>query len=532
MGYPICVVEIHGQQESYELQAGVSPNSVPSGDLISVQTTKRLSPESPAGIFDLVLARRRDATGRTWMDKIRPQDTVVIQMMNYQGGSSFHGAGEMHTVMIGYVDRVTDETVLSPEGKPTRAIRVRGRDAGKLFITGITTYWSFAGASVLKGTQYVDPSIFDDRPNRIIARLLDYIFSRMLKLQFLTEGHLRSWFDLLAYRLESFGPMFPGGSDHHFLGGEGSFWSFFTEVASLPFHELWVDTRRASDLANLTPNDNLTLKTPRIRFGRDQSCTTLFLRPTPFPYLLPSSAPAVATAGAPPSTTDGSVVLQSVVSPTVSRVDRSAWDSLLWHVLGPEDLILGEPMADQMSRSDEEQFNFFFLFPVYKGLDRSHYLLNVPIIVDETNYRRFGYRPFMPSTRLLNFEGVDNGRDAMVGFYTALAWRLASWNVLNNQFLSGTKTCQLLPHIHVGERLFDRSGSQPPTGFYIEGVTHIFVQNERAMTVLGLTRGLPTEQYNQYGQLLLNADLTDSVGIEVRDYYRKLVEQNLPQGTS
>ena len=124
MGYPICLVEIHGQDESFELSSGAPPygNSLTS-DLLEVKTDKSLSPERPAGAFEIRLARREDDDrGRTWMDKIRPQNVVVIQMMNHQGTIGAHGAGEMHTVMIGLVDTVTDTTGITSRGVPQRQV--------------------------------------------------------------------------------------------------------------------------------------------------------------------------------------------------------------------------------------------------------------------------------------------------------------------------------------------------------------------------------------------------------------------------
>jgi len=157
VAYPLCLVEIYGQNESFILEGNVGIGRNPTSDLISVSTHKSLSPESPAGVFDLTLVHSRDAQGRTWLDKVMPQDTVVLQMSNCHGEIDPNtGAGQLHTVMIGFVDTVTKQTAVTSAGKLQRAIRIRGRDAGKLFIHGMVTYWSFLGASIVGAAQFVD----------------------------------------------------------------------------------------------------------------------------------------------------------------------------------------------------------------------------------------------------------------------------------------------------------------------------------------------------------------------------------------
>jgi len=455
-----------------------------------------------------LLTAEPDTHGVTWSSKIKPQDLVVIQMMNYQGRTGVHGAGALHTVMIGFVDTITRETTITPQGKPRRVIAVRGRDAGKLFIHGVVTYWNFYGAEVLKAAGFIDPTKLNDAPNKVLAIMLDQIFAKMLHVTTLVNGSPMEFWAMLGHLLQTYpSTEFPGGLDYTFLGEEGSFWSFFSKLASPPFHELWIDTRRYDDLTSALPEAGLVtaqldqqsphlvggvaVKAPTVFFGKDRSVPCLFMRPTPFPYLTP----------------DGHAV-------------TDAWDRLVRHEIGTDDLV-GEPFSETLSVSDAEQFNLYLVFPHYPTINDKIYLLSAAPVVDARRIRRYGYKPFMPQTTLLKLLGDDKD-DPMLGFYHRLAWRLASWNVLNDQYESGTKTCKLSPHLHIGERLVDRSRTGTPMDYYIESVSHQVVVNERATTTLGLTRGLRETEDQTYVSLLKAGGLT-TLGLDAIEQYRKIM---------
>ena len=524
LGHPLCLIEIYGQTESFTIEGGIGVGKNPTSDLIAVKTEKRLSAETPAGVFELTLVHSRDSRGRTWQDKLRPQDTVVIQFGNYHGVTDpATKAGQLHTRMIGFIDTISASTVITGEGKVQRAIRVRGRDAGKLFIKGMVTYWSFLGATIVGAAEFIDLSKLNGTPDEVIRLLLEGIYQRMLQITMRVQGADINFWDLLAYRLESYGVEIPAGLDYQFTGGEGTFWHFFTKIASLPFHELWIDTRRVSEALE---GDGVTAKTANAVLGRDDSAPTLFLRPTPFPYLLPPAKGEQVEVDQLPDVGNESVTLFSGVKVS-SRVRMDAWNALPRHEVGQSDLT-GEPFDQDMSISDEEQFNVFLVFPEYSWIGQDLYLLNVPAIVDVEKFPRYGYRPMMPHTTLLKMGQVQNEEDPMVGFYSALAWRLATWNCLNDQYLSGTKSFRLLPHVHVGERLLDRSDWQAPVEFYIESIRDVFVNNEKATTTLGLTRGVLEQELPDYPTKLLNAPLTSAVGPGVRSLYRELTEPKVP----
>ena len=504
MGFPMCLIEIHGEFESFELEASVTDDR-PYGrsttsDLIECRVEKRKNSDSPAGVFEIQLVRSKDERGRTWRDKVRPQDVVVIQMQNYQGRAGANGAGELHTVMIGLIDSVQIATTLSASGKPQRVVQIKGTDFGKIFRTGVVTYWTFLGATLLdtvgKMQTFIDASQLNTRPDKIVATLIDKLFRRFMDITFRVQQHNHSIFDILAQQLESYGTEVPAGLDMQFLNGEGNFWSFFQKVASPPFHELWIDTRRST--AVLTGDQDplfTTITLPTKYLGKDSSCPTLIMRKTPFPYLTPRIAPLPFI---PPQFQD---------TGTTANADR--WNAMRKdaHRIGKDDLV-GEPFDEVISISDEEQYNFYLTFAHYQWLPDQPYLLTIPGILDRARFHRYGYKPLTPTTSMFRGPEADPGRDTAGLFYTSLNWRLASWNCLNDWFESGYKTCKLLPHIHVGEILVDESDWQEqPKEYYIESVIHHFVYNERATTTLGLTRGLTSAQYANIQQHLLGQNL-------------------------
>ncbi len=504
MGVPMCAIEFHGQKETFELSSGeASPfGDSPTGDLLDCRVEKRISSDTPAGVFEIHLSKEKDAQGRTWREKIRPQDLVVIQMMNYQGRSDADGAGELHTVMIGFVDTVQIGTGLSSAGKPQRVIRVTGTDFGKIFKTGVVTYWTFLGATLLDGKtaatgkmyNFVDANKLNARPDTVVQVLINDLFSQFMDTRFIAQQSKHSIFEILALQLESMAAKFPAGLDLQFLNGEGNFWSFFTKVASPPFHELWVDTRRSVDvIAGIDPAAT-TRSAPSLMFGKDSSSPTLIMRPTPFPHLRSNGIP-----------------------------DSTTWDRLRRHVVGSNDLN-GEPFDEVLSVSDQEQYNFFLIYPQSPWLPDKPYIMSVPGIIDRERFHRYGFKPFTPSTALFQAKDLDSTDDALGIFYTAMNWRIASWNVLNDLFESGYKTFKLLPHVHVGDRVVDESGWQDVVmEYYVETVIHHFVYNQRATTTLGLTRGLTVDQYANIGQRLLGQSLELIAPSKVVDTYKQLL---------
>jgi len=522
MNYPVCLVDIHTQTETYSVSLDMAPGTQPSGDLLVCTTAKRLGMDAAVGQWELHFARTKDGQGRTWADKINPQDLVVIQMMNHSGASGADGVGEMHTVMIGLVDSVTDTLAMNQRGSPERRIVVRGKDFGKFFVNGMVTYWNFLGAALLQAQKFVDLSRFREKPSRIIRNLLGDIFERFLRATVHVHGGVRELWDLLAYDLSSYDAEMPAGLDMKFISGEGSFWSFFVKVASPPFHELFIDTRRtattnvaARPIIDKTNTTRITVKAvvgeretkaARFTLGLDRSAPTVVLRRTPFPYLAQPGSLAQQKANG-LVTQDGSSI-STVIQVTASAGSQD-WRQLIRHEIGHDEEIQGEPLLQELSKSDHETYNMYLPMPSYPVLNERMMALSLPPVLDRARFHRYGYRPLTPQCTLMQPLGGQDTTETMFDFYTSLGWKLASWNVLNDRFLSGTKTLRLSPHLHIGERLVDRSSwHEEPMEFYIEGVFHRFIYGEGATTTVALTRGLSETDYARFDGIQSTAGRT------------------------
>ena len=526
MNYPVCLVEIHTPTETYGVSFTVAQGTPPSGDLLVCTTSKRLGMDAAVGQWELHFARTKDGQGRTWADKINPQDLVVIQMMNHTGESGAYGAGEMHTVMIGLVDSVTDTMAMNQRGSPERRIVVRGKDFGKFFVNGMVTYWNFLGAELLKAQKLVDLSRFREKPSQIIRNLLQDIFERFMRATVHVNGGIREFWDLLAYDLSSYDAEMPAGLDMKFISGEGSFWSFFVKVASPPFHELFIDTRRGATtnvaaFPEIDKNNKKSItvkavvgeretKASRFTLGLDGSAPTVVLRRTPFPYLeQPGSAAQQKANGL--VTQDGSSISTEIQ--LLGSAGSQDWRRLPRHELGRGDGLQDEPMLQELSKSDHETYNMYLPMPSYPVLNERMMVLSLPPVLDRARFHRYGYRPLTPQCTLMQPFGGQDKTESQFDFYTLLGWKLASWNVLNDRFLSGTKTLRLSPHLHIGERLVDRSSwHEEPMEFYIEGVFHRFVYGEGATTTVALTRGLSEEDYARFDGIRSTAGRTPVEG--------------------
>ncbi|MCB0012897.1 MAG: hypothetical protein KDE34_13380, partial [Anaerolineales bacterium] len=176
MSYPVCLVDIYGRDEQWTLQADGSQShpfgETPASDLLSCQTEKHLHYAQPTGHFSLTLAHRLDPRGRSWADRLRPQDLVVIQMQNYGQRMGPHGQGELHTVMIGLIDSIRLAAGTSEAGSPVRQIVVTGSDFGKLFQRGNVTYWSFLGAAMVGVAEFIMPHFLNGKPHTVMAHLI------------------------------------------------------------------------------------------------------------------------------------------------------------------------------------------------------------------------------------------------------------------------------------------------------------------------------------------------------------------------
>jgi hypothetical protein len=232
-GTPEAIVKIWTDDLKITLTAAMGDSDT---EILQVTTQKDLS--SPSGSFTLVLVPRKDANGQTWFDKLDAMDYVEIYFRGINDDAS-------HIAMRGLIDKVT-KTENWEGGIPDRTIAVTGRDLGSVFTDhGIYfmpelggTYAKMALGGVGGGViiwadlkdKYQPISTVSDAFNIIITYL-----SEGLKLKF-GKGQI-DLNDLLWYESAS---TFP--EDITTYGNlktyQGDFWNALAWYADKPFHEL------------------------------------------------------------------------------------------------------------------------------------------------------------------------------------------------------------------------------------------------------------------------------------------------------
>ncbi|MHB1418302.1 MAG: hypothetical protein ACYCX4_01755 [Bacillota bacterium] len=104
-------------------------------DFVKFTTHKGLG--EPTGTWSIILKSRKDNQGKTWFDKIRPQDMVVIRFARLAKNKA-----KPPVIMRGFVDNVRETYAIDDQGKPHRAILINGRDYGKLLLV-IKVYYLY-----------------------------------------------------------------------------------------------------------------------------------------------------------------------------------------------------------------------------------------------------------------------------------------------------------------------------------------------------------------------------------------------------
>lgn len=486
---PIVRVSFHTEDACYQTKGEyVGPNDIdPTNQVMGVTTTKTLS--AAAGSFTVQLQ------GDDWLFKLKPNDMVVIQM-----GYKTSEGNDLKTVMVGLIDTVTRVRSMSPDGQPAVATTITGRDFGKVLLKSMLRFYPqlsiagkqaadaqkffltsegwitlmkyFTSEHTIKGTP---PDILDtimrfllQKLNRVSWAVWDETHTEPVKKTVQIGNVMRYIFQKLDILL----PMAMNADQY-----EGALWNLMERTAIKPFSEMFVDVRPASEVWNnsgkpmvvtgtiaKTASDYFaptsadgdgTYPENGVRFGSDQSVVSVFYRLAPF--------------------------------------DTEPWRAIVAHDLQAYDV-----MDENLSFSDNEHFNLFWVGTQVNALGLDLKITSPPIMIEE-NVTRYGLAPFE-----VELEGIDltpTGADAeavdadktkksadMLALAKSWTEKLASWYKDNHTYLSGSMTVRGKGEYKVGQALI-REGLG--LEFYIEGVVNTFTVYERWTTQLQLTRGRP-----------------------------------------
>jgi nucleoid-associated protein YgaU len=219
----------------------------PTYQLLSVNTQKTLS--NPAGAFTINLA------GDQWEERLTSNDLVVISM-GYVGG-------DMHTVMVGLIDRVKRRRTVSG-GRPQITTTVTGRDFGKILLRSQLRFYPEIGANTndpakkffLTDVGWIDMlSIFTDdemvkgTPAVILEKIMTNILLKLNETEWSVYDESKTEpvvkkvgvGEVIRYSLEKtdFFLPFMLTADQF----EGALWNLMERATQKPFTELFIDVR-------------------------------------------------------------------------------------------------------------------------------------------------------------------------------------------------------------------------------------------------------------------------------------------------
>ena len=450
---PYCELDFHTSTSlfsAYSLDGSPDPSS----DVIRVNTSKNLS--STAGDFTIELVYNE-----LWYKSMDSMDIVVIKMGRLGKG--------LDSIMVGLVDQVRKSVTISGDGKPTRCIRVIGRDFGKVFLKCLIEFFPEIGDMPTQQAMlqfFVPNNLTHGKPSSLVYQVLTQILPKFMNFSMKywdkNSGKMTdnmTVLDVIRFRLGSGDVILPIVDTLDSL--QGSIWNFMTYGLNAPFTELFLDTR--SSYEDMIRNQDVQHSSYGVRvkdpvtgvermtyegykFGEDDAKVILFMRPTPF--------------------------------------NKDDWNNLCTrHVYSHE------VMSEDLGRSDHQHYNLFFavpkLYTPYASTSDTDIRMVVKPPHSKQNMLRYGINVLKVECPGLTYAPDDN-------FFKAtaqLSQQLQDWYGNNHKFEEGSKTLHGRGDIKIGEKIQCVDDGME---YYVEGVTQDWVNVGNTpywSTGLTLTRG-------------------------------------------
>jgi hypothetical protein len=260
--------------------------------------------------------------------------------------------------------------------------------------------------------------------------------------------------------------------------------SIMRQVVMWPFNEFYADMRTENEAAIAVPpkgalsesdGSPLVEYTQGRPFGEDKSYFHFLMRPNPFPWVFGQKREP---------NFEWWDWLKAHAS-VVSEVDRYTLDE--------------DAVVDNMSLTRREVRSAYFVTPSFPGFNGVPAVTYMPLVYNNDLLPLYGFVPFDMTTPIFGTKSFkENPRDPVFfEMWRKLAWQLASWNNLNQFFLSGSKIVRLRPDLKIGTVLLELSPIRGDRYYYIESVHHVWdFTSETSYTELGVTRGLRRTTYD------------------------------------
>lgn len=423
------------------------------------------------------------ASTPSWSQIITPNSLVLIGMVR----------GTYRAVTMVGVVRVPSETQQWPINHPVqRSTRIAGEDFSYFFnsFSWMTLYFlgSSAGAALNEANPTLGlPAILGDgyltgTPASVAAKwftgLMGGTNGILSKTAFFYQDQPVTFPEAIAYLFEALDFTIPFGTT--FIQSEGSWAGKFAEMLPWPFYEFFVMTAPSNwHFAKQTSIGGIEFQMSTL--GNSVASTPVVvgrLNPLPFVNI----------------TIDGHTIY-------FDDVNKEAWDQLPNYV------------ADVAFRSSEISFptdevrNFFIINPTWframfgqSNSQVNSFIYSFGGVANTDSIHRFGYRPQIQETSWWSDISGNFAQGGGVNVFETVAKlisRLFSYYSPTALMARANVVFPYRPDIFPGSVFtyspFKGEGSWT---FYIEGVSHSYEFGGEAVTVLSLSRGLPSEIYN------------------------------------
>ncbi|QKE56351.1 NlpC/P60 family protein [Bacillus phage YungSlug] len=166
--------------------------------------------------------------------------------------------------------------------------------------------------------------------------------------------------------------------------------------------------------------------------------------------------------------------------------NKDKWDKLPLHEVSDEDVV-----SDDTGRSDLESYSLFSVGvqQIAGGFDTSKSTGVVPLW-NEKYFEKYGLKRLHRFTAYVGFAGGGDSADSSESL-KKYQEDLYNWNILNPRFYNGMLVVRGENKYKIGDRILRKSVEDGrDIEFFIEGVSHEFVNFSHWITKLSVTRGL------------------------------------------
>lgn len=455
VGVPSYDVSIFTKEFTYKLRGQLGN---PNNDILSITVSKDLT--NPVGDWQIRFVPT-DINGENWFDRIDIFSYIEIKL---KGG----GDVKEKMVMRGIVDNIEKEEEYSST-VPSRTITVSGRDFGAL-LTDIQVYW----------VPGIDPKRYllkmlnwaaDGTPFHLLTaqETFNIFFTYWKDMVSITVGETRvSLIDKVDTRAESWIKNGKTTNIHliSYQGPQGTpWWNLFSEYQDKPFHEIFI-------------------------YDDDDFCR-LIMRPSR---------------------------LLDTTGNYNKRVSELIQDDIMYPLHPYFEVIDSEKIGFTIAKSGSSIYSYYITIPKVQMLSKESIqsigLLKAggnpkecknPYFAVDDNLpsciNRYGFRPLEAGIMFMNTDQGEIGNDPPENTYEVKQVReynkvksdnlnltMVAWFLANPLFRSGNMVIRGTNVPIIGTYVLDKGEGME---YYVEGVTHEFINFESYKTTLRLTRGQP-----------------------------------------